>query len=149
MCDWDRYGGTKGKVVLPTAPKAFRNERGQIVDQAGNPVYRNGKPVFSWRHPQAVIPDPDERESNRARTCYQPYDEAAVRRLALPRHESEDSRNRARNTPRAMKYVEHILDAGGAVMETLGHSGAFPWRIMPPEDFNRIPYLDLPEEIGL
>ena len=52
---WDKHGTVKGKLIDTTRPVERRDEQNRLVDASGKPlVNRNGKPIESPYHPEAI-----------------------------------------------------------------------------------------------
>ena len=138
--DWDHSAARRSILVTPTREAVRRTASGQIIDQKGRPVFENGKPVTRQNHPLAVSVGNGERELNPVReTKYRKYDEAGLRRLALPSYLASQTKYRSRYTKQAVDATCLIAEMEGCVIETLGHDGGFPWRVMAPDSFNLLP----------
>ena len=100
---------------------------------------------MSQHHPKAVPAGNGENELNPARRRYMQYDEDGIRALPLPFYMSEDSRRQSENTTAAVKTVARVAERGACIIEALGSDGGFPWSVMAPDGFNRIPFRDGPD----
>ena len=131
-CEWDRVGGHRGKLILPTRPVVLRNASGQLLSGRGDVLLdRKGRPVTSHNDSRAVRTG--EREPNPARTVYQPYDAYGV--LALCYNlDTVPADNRRHYLNSAVRALETMEQAGACVIERLNESPrsrGLPWRIMP------------------
>ena len=145
-CEWDHFATRNSKAVRPMLEGVMRTPEGQIIDQRGQPVFdESGQPVRNRNHRDAVVDDclPPEPNPHRER-WYPRYEADDLIRLALPQHMLENTRRRSQNIQQAMIALEQVVQANGCQVETLGYGGGFPWRIMPPEGFNKIPVYDGP-----
>ena len=131
-CEWDRVGGHRGKLILPTRPVVLRNSVGQLLSGRGDVLLdRSGRPVTSHNDRRAV--QMGEREPNPARTAYHAYDADGV--LALCYNlDTVPADNRRHYLDSAVRALETMEQAGACVIERLNESPqsrGLPWRIMP------------------
>ena len=132
-CDWDRYGGHKGRLVRPTRPEVLRDPAGHVLDATGTVALEQGRlPATSPHHPRAV--QTGGRELNPARSRYPEYD--AYDLIGLCYHiDGIPKEHRRKYLVRAAKTLEYMESVGAVFIERQNpeRRHGLPWRIMPPD----------------
>ena len=132
-CEWDRYGGHKGRLVRPTRPAVLRDTAGHILEATGIIALEKGRrPATSPHHPRAV--QTGGRELNPARSRYPEYNRDDI--IGLCYHiDGIPKDHRRKYLTRAVKTLDYMESLGAVSIERLspGLRHELPWRIMPPD----------------
>ena len=106
----DRFA-INGRGIELTIPEVRRGPSGVILDAAGNPVFRKGKPVRDWHHPKTIATG--ERIPNPAASSLSVYSLEDLTRLACgPAPETMDKRARHKRRLRTQAALGDLQDAG-------------------------------------
>lgn len=121
----------KGKLVDPTRPVERRDDQNRLVDTTGKPlVNRNGKPIKSPYHPEAV-PQLDREPNTEAIRRYPLLTDEDLILACFPN--GYPVKNRREYLRRAKGHWQRLEDDGIVVI----HKEQNGWRILPsPEHLN-------------
>ena len=130
---WDdakRHNG--GYRIHATRPEALRNNKGHIVDKAGNvKTERNGSLSTRWNHPQVVLTGRQERhpQANKVRVLTRAERHRLAYGMVSDKHTSQ-IRNEQSATDRLLTALEkdsRIVIERDAIEPSTGKQG---WRIL-------------------
>ena len=129
--EWDKYGGRKGKLILPTQPVVERAKGGQVLDAHGNILTGRGRqPVYTPHDKRAI--QTGQRELNPARRRYPWYTPDDLVFRAFPGNVFAAKINRSEMRRRGISAVNRV-EKEGVVVERMGTGKHELFRLMPAD----------------